>query len=425
MPPPRLERNKKPKSFGSILSALSENWKLGIILSLKVHIRPASAPETVELTGANVFLHEGKLIIGYGVAKRLSSTGQDRIAQLASAWQELVEGSQITNEVAIPGSGLLGLTSITFSPESQAESVIIVPARTLVIQEGHCYEVVASQDQTEESGSQPSGQFVEGDQSAAGFRSSVEEAIKEIQGGSLEKVVLARDLLLPAEANTDLAGALEKLHERYPHCWTYKVESVFGASPELLIRSEGGEVSARVLAGTAGRGTDPDVDRAIADGLAHSMKNKHEHSLAVDSLVEALQPYCSVIEADDEPFSLALPDLWHLATDVRGKLKSSTSLLDVVDALHPTAAVAGTPTDKAMQLIAKLEPFDRAGYAGPVGWISSDGSGEIAIALRGGVIEPGAIRALAGSGIVGESDPEAELSETELKFRAVRWAFSS
>lgn len=394
-------------------------------MSLKVHIRPTAAPKPLELGGANVFLHEGKLIIGYGVAKRLSSSGKDRISQLASAWQELVEESEITDEVSIPGSGLLGLTSITFSPKSGAESVIIVPARTLVIQEGHCYEVVAGLDETMESGTQPSGQFVEGEQSSAAFRASVEKAIKEIQGGSLEKVVLARDLLLPADANIDLAGALEKLHERYPHCWTYKVESVFGASPELLIRSEGGEVSARVLAGTAGRGTDPDVDRAIADGLSHSLKNKHEHSLAVDSLVEALEPYCSVIEADSEPFSLALPDLWHLATDVRGKLKSSTSLLDVVDALHPTAAVAGTPTDKAMQLIDKLEPFDRAGYAGPVGWLSSDGSGEIAIALRGGVIEPGAIRALAGSGIVGESDPEAELSETELKFRAVRWAFSS
>ena len=425
MPPPRLERNKKPKSYGSILSALSENWKLGITLSLKVHIRSASAPKTIELAGANVFLHEGKLIIGYGIAQRLSSTGANRVEQLAKAWQELVESSEISDEVSVPGAGLIGLTSITFSPKSQAESVIIVPARTLVIQEGHCYEVVAGPDQTMESGAQPSGQFVEGEQSSSGFISSVEEAIKEIQGGDLEKVVLARDLVLPASAASDLAGALERLHGRYPHCWTYKVESVFGASPELLIRSEGGEVSARVLAGTAGRGTDPDVDRAIADGLAHSLKNKHEHSLAVDSLVQALEPYCSVIESDSEPFSLALPDLWHLATDVRGKLRSSTSLLDVVAALHPTAAVAGTPTDKAMQLIEKLEPFDRAGYAGPVGWLSSDGSGEIAIALRGGVIEPGVIRALAGSGIVGESDPEAELSETELKFRAVRWALDA
>ena len=120
-----------------------------------------------------------------------------------------------------------------------------------------------------------------------------------------------------------------------------------------------------------------------------------------------------------------VPDLGHRATDVRGKLKAQTSLLDVVDALHPTAAVAGTPRREAMALIEELEPFDRGGYAGPVGWLSSDGSGEIAIALRGGVIEEGQIRALAGCGIVSESEAEAELSETELKFRAVRWAFGS
>jgi menaquinone-specific isochorismate synthase len=141
-------------------------------------------------------------------------------------------------------------------------------------------------------------------------------------------------------------------------------------------------------------------------------------------MVERLQNFCEEVQADEEPFSLALPDLWHLATDVRGKLKKGVTLLDVISDLHPTAAVAGTPRDKAQQLISQLEPYDRAGYAGPVGWLSSDGSGELAIALRGGVIEANQIRAFAGCGIVDESDPQAELDETELKFRAVRHAFS-
>ena len=394
-------------------------------MTLKVHIRQAAVPEVLELAGANVFLHEGKLIIGYGVAKRLAAKGDGRIQELSAKWQELVDASEIRDEVSVPGTGLIGLSSITFSPKSSAESVIIVPARTLVIQPGHSYEVMVDGDESYDKGNAPAGSFAEGSQSSAGFRASVEKAISAISAGSLEKVVLARDLVLETVEPVDLESALARLHERYPHCWTYKVESVFGASPELLIRSEGGEVSARVLAGTAGRGTDPDVDRAIADGLSHSLKNKHEHGYAVQSLVTALEPFCSVIEADEEPFSLALPDLWHLATDVKGKLKSKTSLLDVVGALHPTAAVAGTPREAAMALIEQLEPFDRAGYAGPVGWLSSDGSGEIAIALRGGVVEPGQIRAMAGCGIVSESESEAELSETELKFRAVRWAFGA
>ena len=172
-------------------------------------------------------------------------------------------------------------------------------------------------------------------------------------------------------------------------------------------------------------GTDPDVDRAIAEGLAHSQKNRHEHEFAVNSMVQALQPFCDFVQADSEPFSLALPDLWHLATDVKGELRDGVTLLDAIAKLHPTAAVAGTPTQLAEKLIDELEPFDRAGYAGPVGWLSSNGDGELAIALRGGIIEPNQIRAIAGCGIVSESDPEAELAETDLKFKAVRYAFAA
>ena len=239
--------------------------------------------------------------------------------------------------------------------------------------------------------------------------------------------MLSRDLEMVLDSQPDLTLPLARLRSRYPDCWTYKVEGVFGASPELLLRADRGEVSARVLAGTAGRGTDPDVDRAIADGLSHSVKNNNEHGYAVQSMVSELEPFCDWVEADAQPFSLALPDLWHLATDVRGKLKPAISLLDVIARLHPTAAVAGTPRDLAISVIEELEPYDRGGYAGPVGWVSADGSGELAIALRGGIIESFedkvVVRAIAGCGIVAESDPQAELAETDLKFRAVRYAF--
>jgi menaquinone-specific isochorismate synthase len=117
-------------------------------LTLKVHIRQAAVPEVLELAGANVFLHEGKLIIGYGVAKRLAAKGEGRIQELSAKWQELVDASEIRDEVSVPGTGLIGLSSITFSPKSSAESVIIVPARTLVIQPGHSYEVMVDGDET-------------------------------------------------------------------------------------------------------------------------------------------------------------------------------------------------------------------------------------------------------------------------------------
>ena len=158
--------------------------------------------------------------------------------------------------------------------------------------------------------------------------------------------------------------------------------------------------------------------------MAGSVKNLSEHAFAVDSLVSALAPFCTTVDADSEPFSLALPNLWHLASDVHGVLKQNSSVLDLADALHPTAAVAGTPRLAAQNLIAEIEPFDRGRYAGPVGWIGSDGDGEWAIALRGGQVFDQTITAFAGCGIVAESEPEAELAETELKFQPIRGAFA-
>lgn len=394
-------------------------------MPLSISVRQIAAPKILELENRSVFLREGQLIIAEGEVARIETFGKNRIQELSSAWQQLVSESQISDEVGLPGAGMIGLTSITFSEDSKAATILYVPKRTLVIRGEIAFEVLAEGSQSElVETKKPSGVFLQGDLSATRFKELVSDSVRAIANSELEKVVLSRDLVMPISQRPDLSDAITKLFDRYPHCWTYAIGDVFGASPELLLRAESGEVSARVLAGTAGRGTDPDVDRAIAEGLAHSHKNRHEHQYAASSMVEKLQNFCEEVEADSEPFSLALPDLWHLATDVRGKLKKGVTLLDVIAELHPTAAVAGTPRDKAQQLISELEPYDRAGYAGPVGWLSSDGSGELAIALRGGVIEKDQIRAFAGCGIVEESDPQAELDETELKFRAVRHAFS-
>ena len=394
-------------------------------MPLSISVRKIAVPEKLDLQNSSVFLRQGQLILAHGEVLRIEASGANRIAELAAKWKELVASTAIDNQVGLPGSGMIGLTSITFSEHSTAPSVLYVPKTAIVIRGDSAFEISADAPtiaQTELK--KPSGVFLQGDLSASQFKALVKEAVGVIASSELDKVVLSRDLVMPISQRPDLSEAVAKLHERYPHCWTYAIADVFGASPELLLRAEAGEVSARVLAGTAGRGTDPDVDRAIAEGLAHSHKNRHEHDYAAQSMVERLEPFCEIVEADSEPFSLALPDLWHLATDVRGKLKPGVSLLDVIAELHPTAAVAGTPRLRAQQLIAELEPYDRAGYAGPVGWLSSDGSGELAIALRGGVIEEHQIRAFAGCGIVEESDPQAELDETELKFRAVRHAFS-
>lgn len=394
-------------------------------MPLKISVRKISAPGELDLTNRSVFLRQGQLIIAQGEVARVETFGEKRIEELSHAWQRLVSEAEVDDQVGLPGAGMVALTSITFSAESKAASVLYVPKHTIVIRDEIAFEVVAegTESMAVET-KKPSGVFLQGDLSASDFKQLVTKAVEAISLGPIRKVVLARDLVMPISQRPDLSEAIQRLHARYPHCWTYAIGDVFGASPELLLRAESGEVSARVLAGTAGRGTDPDVDRAIAEGLAKSHKNRSEHEYAAKSMVERLEGFCEAVIADETPFSLALPDLWHLATDVRGKLKKGISLLDVIADLHPTAAVAGTPRIEAVKLISELEPFDRAGYAGPVGWLSSDGSGELAIALRGGVIEAEKIRAFAGCGIVEESDAQAELDETELKFRAVRHAFS-
>ena len=385
----------------------------------------------IELTGTPkgdfLFARSNQTLVGQGIALRLSATGKNRISELATKWREVCADAGISDSVKLPGSSLVAFSSITFSENSKLESVLVVPQRLYVIRPEVSFVIeVEAEEQSEAITSTPTS-FQIGKLNPTGFQDAVSKTISQINETDLKKVVLSRDLEMILPSQPDLSEPLARLRSRYPDCWTYKVEGVFGASPELLLRAERGEVSARVLAGTAGRGTDPDVDRAIADGLSHSIKNNHEHAYAVQSMVSELEPFCEWVEADAQPFSLALPDLWHLATDVRGKLKPATSLLDVIAKLHPTAAVAGTPRDLAIALIEELEPYDRGGYAGPVGWVSADGSGELAIALRGGIIETAGdqvvVRAIAGCGIVAESDPQAELAETELKFRAVRYAF--
>lgn len=368
------------------------------------------------------FVRNGGGIIGYGEAVRLRASGKDRIATLADGWRSLVSTATVTDNVMLPGTGLVAFGSIAFADESAAESVLIVPEVLIGSRDGRMWLTTVNGAKLTSSSiysvSTAAG-FREGKQSRAGFAAAVSKTVSEIEAGTAEKVVMARDIVFDISNEFDIRNTLVKLAERYPTCWTYSVDGTFGASPELLVRVSHGQVSARVLAGTAGRGTDPGVDLAISQALAASHKNLEEHRYAVDSLVHALEPFCDHVDADTEPFSLSLPNVWHLASDVHGVLKEEASVLDLASALHPTAAVAGTPRTSAQKLIAEIEPFDRGRYAGPVGWIGSDGDGEWAIALRGGQLGESSITAFAGCGIVAESEAESELAETDLKFQPI------
>ncbi len=374
------------------------------------------------------FIRNGDGIIGWGVHTVLSASGKNRASALASQWRELCEGASIDDAVNLPGSGLVAFGAIAFADTSVAQSVLIVPKVVIGSRDGRFWQTSvdgATLPPLADIKDSVVSALTLGDFSRGGFKDAVGIALQRIEAGEVEKVVLARDIVADVPADFDLRVPLKVLAENYPTCWVYSVDGLFGASPELLVRVSHGQVSARVLAGTAGRGTDPGVDFAIGQALTQSHKNVAEHSFAVDSMVKALAPFCEHVDADLEPFSLKLPNVWHLASDVHGVLKENASVLDLAAAIHPTAAVAGTPREAAISLIEELEPFDRGRYAGPVGWIGADGDGEWAIALRGAQVSGGLLRAFAGCGIVAESDSDSEASETDLKFQPIIQALSS
>ncbi len=358
----------------------------------------------------------------------------------ADAWRRIAETAEVDDPVGLPGTGLVAFGTLVFDERSSGTSRLIIPQAVVGRHRGRSWVTrIRSGSDLEDPAVEPtpygphwSGTLGPGSLDPAGYQAAVRQAVDAIRGGVLEKVVLARDLVGTIPAGADVRRLVRALSGDYPDTWTFAVDGLIGASPETLVTASRGVVTARVLAGTIPRGTDAHDDAEASASLSHSTKDLDEHRYAVQSVLATLGPHVSHLRADPEPFTLKLPNLWHLATDVAGDLADHASALDLVAALHPTAAVAGTPTDAALDVIRRLEPFDRGRYAGPVGWVDGEGNGEWAIALRCAQIGEGRVLrrhatdsatipvvAHAGAGIVAQSNPESELLETRVKFRPI------
>ena len=373
------------------------------------------------------FLRNGDGIVGLGVALRLEFTGPHRIPDAAAAWQSLADESTVVDPVGLPGTGLVAFGSFAFAASSAATSVLIVPSVILGRRDGVSWVTrIGDAPPAQPLGEPFAASFAPGALDPDGYRSAVAAVVERIRAGEARKVVLARDLVATATEPIDVRWPLTRLTETYPMCWIFHVDGMFGATPEMLVRRERGLVTSRVLAGTIRRTGDDEHDLALAGQLARSSKDLEEHEYAVRSVAEALEPHCSSMNVPEAPFVLHLPNVMHLATDVAGVVHdaATVSSLELVAALHPSAAVGGTPTAAARELISQIEGMDRGRYAGPVGWMDADGDGEWGIALRSAVIDGNTVRLFAGCGIVADSDPEAELSETQGKFVPVRDALS-
>jgi menaquinone-specific isochorismate synthase len=376
-------------------------------------------------------------LVGWGRALTFEVSGPDRFAVADDWWRAVVGRAVVRDEVRQPGSGPVVFGSLPFADDSAEAGVLVVPEvvvgrradRWWVTTIGHHAHLppIPLLAPAEPAEAPVDVRFSTGALSTSEWKAAVSRAVSRISRGDLDKVVLARDLTARAGEPVDARWLLGRLAERYERTWTFAVDGLVGATPELLVRRDQGLVLSRVLAGTIRRSGDDARDLALAASLARSSKDLEEHEYAVRSVAESLAPHCSSMNVPETPFVLHLSNVMHLATDVAGVAADRATSLALAASLHPTAAVGGTPADRAVRLIAELEGMDRGRYAGPVGWMDASGDGEWGIALRCGRFsdaDSAVVRLFAGCGIVAGSDPDAEVAEAEAKFLPMRDALA-
>ncbi|WP_017590086.1 isochorismate synthase [Nocardiopsis ganjiahuensis] len=381
-------------------------------------------------------------VVGWGEAARLEPRAQPegtpptdttRFTEAAQWLNGLLENTEVEDEVDLPGTGLITFGTFTFTPTSHG-SALIVPRVVVGRREGRAWLTTI----TDEPGAHPEEllrprsaprpvgpvEWRPGSLTREEWMGAVAGSVERIRSGGLEKAVLARDSFADAHSPIDVRVLLERLRTRFPACFTFSVGGMVGATPELLLRREGDQLTSLVLAGTRPRGEDAESDHRLGQEMLASAKDIEEHGLAVDSLRSALEPLADELVVPAWPHLLKLANVQHLATRAHARLAPGVSALDAVAALHPTAAVGGTPTETAMRLIAEVEGMDRGGYAGPVGWLDGAGNAEWGIALRCAHVDGSRARLYAGCGIVAGSDPASEVAEAESKFRVMREALT-
>ena len=318
-------------------------------------------------------------MIGFGERMRLDpGTGPDRYANALAALRH--SGSE------------LALASFTFDV-AVGGSVVVVPEDVIERADGH----------TTKDGPLPAGHIVS--DGADSWREGMNGALASLGAGLVEKVVLARQVDIEFDGDVPLDRIIDSLRRDQPDCYTFLVDGLIGASPELLVSLQNGTISSLALAGTA-----PNAESLW------SSKMDREHLFAATSVEAGISRHVTKLEVPTRTI-LEFGEIKHLATRFEGSAVSGATVLEVLGSLHPTASVAGAPTPAALSLIKELEPRSRTRFAGPVGWFNSDGEGEFAIALRCGLVRGRKATLYAGGGIVNGSDADSEFAETELKLR--------
>jgi menaquinone-specific isochorismate synthase len=389
--------------------------------------------------GGMSWIRHGEGLVAWGELVRFDGGGASRFTDANAWWRRAARHAVIHDDLRVPGTGLIAFGSFAFSDSSAAGGTLVVP-RFVVGKRGNCCwltEITTAPSTSVPTLDEALGEAVPvaplgnvsiepGERET--WSGAVSNAVTRIVHGEVDKVVLARAVAATAPRPIDVRAVLRPLAEDYPSCWTFHVDGLVGATPELLARVDHGLVTSRVLAGTIRPTGDEVADLAHAAALAKSSKDLEEHVYAVRSVSEVLVDHCASINVPEAPSVLHLPNVMHLATDVTGVLNHAATSLELVGELHPSAAVCGTPTLAAAAVIDSLEDLDRGRYAGPVGWTNAAGDGEWCIGLRSAEInadDPRRARLFAGCGIVAASVPDSEWAESEAKLEPMRKALGA
>lgn len=371
-------------------------------------------------------------IIGWGEVARSSFNGPERFSRAQRWWTKQCSISNGDEPIAFasfafdkdPGLSVLVIPEIAIIRNRTGTKLTITSSNA--ISDSNLADVIRelNRPRTVAQGIN-NVTWLPGSRPISEWQSAVDIAVARINSGELDKVVLARDIVAQLDQSLHIGSLLTRLNESFPECWTFCVDGLVGATPELLIRRDGEHVTSRVLAGTMRRSRDTDRDGQLAAELLDSDKDQEEHVYAVESVAAALATHCTDLNVPDRPFILRLANVQHLATDVTGELVDAAPALALAASLHPTAAVCGTPTERATQVIKELEGMDRGRYSAPVGWLAANGDGEFGIALRCALVETvdrKTLRLFAGCGIVAGSNGESEVAESQAKFAAMKSA---
>jgi isochorismate synthase len=399
---------------------------------------------------------EGFAIGALGSAVTIDAApGTDRFGSASMQASEVMRDAVIEADLSLPAAGPLWVGGFAFAADGGRTSewasyppvLLVVPELTLV---RHGGEVTATGtvvcrpgDDADELADRVGGRLASlrhdpmplVDPDPAGgfdlnsvrppeeFERAVAQASGAVAAGEVKKLVLAREVTLSAGTPFKASAVFDALRNGYPSCYCFCVgtpEAAFvGASPELLVRRSGAVVSTVALAGSTRRSADPAVDDHLGERLLHSTKDLTEHQSVVRTIERALAPQSVWVTAAEEPSLVKVANIQHLATPIRAQLAEPRSAIELAGALHPTSAVGGEPWERARELVPALEQLDRGWYAGPVGWTDSTEDGELCVALRCALVTANVAHCYAGVGIVADSDPEAELAETEVKLQAV------